>query len=707
MFPVVLKACAGLNALFAGKWVHGFVLKSGFVLNIYVGNALIDMYGKCGAMDEVVKVLKVMPVRDCVSWNSVITGCAASGMALEALDILDNMHLSGEIEPNLVSWSATMGGLARNGYDEEALELLRRMMESGIKPNAKALASVLPSCARMKELDVGKAIHGYVMRHELIQNPYVVNGLVDVYRRCGDMDSARELFLRFSSRNLVSYNTMIVGYCENHELDRAKEMFDHMECDGVRRDAISWNSMISGYSDNEISEEGLEMFREMQRAEGIETDSFTVGSALACCAARASLREGREIHSYAIVRGLDSNPFVGSALVDMYCRCQEFMSAELVFFSMNERDTMTWNVLISGYARANQVKRSQELIRLMETDGFDPNIYTWNGLLAGCMENRQNELAIQVFLQLQETGLRPDIFTVGMILPICSRLVSIERGKQVHAYSIRCGYDTDVHIGAAIVDMYAKCGTMKLAALAFCRISEHNLVAFNTMLAGFALHGLAKKGLALFNHMLNDGIRPDTVTFLSVLSLCVHGGYTKRGLLYFNMMGSYDVSPELKHCTCMVDLFSRAGKLREAREFINSMPMKPDAVVWGALLGGCVMHGDVELGEIAANKLMELDAGNAGNYVLLANLYAAAGRMKDLARTRRVIGERGMQKSPGCSWIEDKGEVHVFLANDRSHILTEEIYATVEKLNSHMRGMGSVKNLLLDFTLSSDTSHWG
>ena len=699
VFPVVLKACGGLGVLKLGKEVHGFVLKRGFLSNIYVGNALIDMYGKCRVMEEAVKVLKGMPEKDCVSWNSVITSCAANGMVFEALEILDNMQNSGEIKPNLVSWSAAIGGFAQNDYDEEALELLGRMLKSGIKPNAQTLASILPSCGRMRALTVGKEIHGYVMRHELVYNSYVVNGLIDVYRRCRDMESSGELFLRFSAKNSVSYNTMIVGYCENGNLKKAKDMFDRMKYDGVKRDTISWNSMISGYCDNGKFDKGLEVFREMQFAEGIEPDSFTIGSALACCAALAALREGREIHSYAIVRGLDLNPFIADALVDMYCRCEEFMFAELVFFNINERDTMTWNLLISGYARANQVNRSQELLHLMERDGFDPNIYTWNGLIAGCMENGHNELALQIFSQLQETELRPDIFTIGMILPVCSRLLSIEKGKQVHAYSIRCGYDTDVHIGAAIVDMYAKCGTIKLARLAFHRISQHNLVSFNTMLAGFALHGLAKEGLALFHGMMDDGIRPDAITFLSVLSLCVHGGATKEGLLYFNMMKTYQINPELKHYTCMVDLFSRAGKLREAHEFIWNMLMKPDAVVWGALLNGCVVHSDLELGEIAANRLIEQEEDNAGNYVLLANLYAATGRLKDLARTRRVIGERGIHKSPGCSWIEDRGQVHVFLASDRSHRLTDEIYATLEKLNSHMRIPGEIKDLLPDFCL--------
>ncbi|XP_010933838.1 pentatricopeptide repeat-containing protein At1g20230-like [Elaeis guineensis] len=689
VFPVVLKSSAGLSALDLGKGLHGFVLKKGFVLNVYVGNALIDMYGKCGAMDDAVKILKGMPERDCVSWNSVIAGCASNGMVTETLEFLQSMWSLGNLKPNLVSWSGAIGGFAQNGYDEDALELLSQMIESGVKPNAQTLASVLPSCGRLEALDVGKEIHGYLMRHELMGNAFVVNGLIDVYRRCGDMSSALELFLRYSVRNLVSYNTMIVGYCENNELRKAKELFDRMEIDGVKRDAISWNSMISGLVDNESFEEALNMFRHMHMEEGVEADSFNLGSILAACAALHAFGQGKAIHAYALKRGFHSNAFVASALVDLYCRCQDLVAAELVFFDIGKRNTVTWNVLISGYARANQVSHSQELLLMMKEDGFEPNVYTWNGLIAGCMENGHNELALQLFLEMQTTKLMPDTYTIGMILPICSRLVSIERGKQVHAHSIRYDHEADVHIGAALVDMYAKCGNIRLASIAFNRISQHNLVSYNTMLAGYAMHGLVKEGLALFNKLLEGKIGPDEITFLSVLCLCGHGGTVEEGRMYFHLMTSYDIKPNMRHYTCMVDLFSRAGQLREAYELIKSMPMEPDAVLWGALLGGCVINCNVELGEIAANRLIEMEEGNVGNYVLLANLYASAGRQDGLVRTRQIIKEKGMHKNPGCSWIEVRDQVHVFLAGDRSHKQTDEIYATAERLNWHMRKYGN------------------
>ncbi|RWR87633.1 pentatricopeptide repeat-containing-like protein [Cinnamomum micranthum f. kanehirae] len=685
IFPVVLKACSGLGDLELGGQLHGFVIKRQFVVNVYVGNALIDMYGKCGCLDGARWVFENMPERDCVSWNSMVTGCASNGLVTEALEILEKMSLSDNLKPNLVSWSAAIGGCMQNGYDEEALALLCGMQAAGVKPNARTLASVLPSCARLQNIDVGRVVHGYITRHEHMSNSFVVNGLVDVYRKCGEMGNAWKIFTKYSMRNLVSFNTMIVGYCENGEMSKAKELFDQMELVGIPKDTISWNSMISGYVDNGQFDEALKMFRDMQMEVGVAADTFTLGSILSASTDMAALRVGKEIHSFAIARGLQSNAFVGGALVDMYCRCQDLVAAQKAFDEISERETATWNALISGYASCNHIKHIDMLLDKMRTDGLDPNIYTWNGILTGYVQNEHNELALQMFFKLQNENLKPDIYTVGIALHACSCLATTERGKQIHALSIRQGFDTYVHIGSTLVDMYAKCGSIKNAWMAFNRILQHDLVSWNTMLAGYAMHGHEKEGISLFQQMQLDGIKPDAVTFLAVLTLCSHAGSVDEGQMYFDLMVNFGIKPSLKHYTCLVDLLSRAGRLWKAYKLIKQLPMEPDAVMWGSFLSGCVIHGNIELGEIAANKLIELGGSDAGNYVLLANLYASAGRWDDLARTRQIIKDRGMQKIPGCSWIEDKDQIHVFAASDRSHEQTDDIYAALETLTSHMK----------------------
>ncbi|GAY60417.1 hypothetical protein CUMW_201850, partial [Citrus unshiu] len=521
--------------------------------------------------------------------------------------------------------------------------MLFRMQAEGLEPNAWTLSSVLPACARLQNLSLGKEFHGYITRNGFMSNPFVVNGLVDVYRRCGDMLSALKIFSKFSIKNEVSCNTIIVGYCENGNVSEARELFDQMEHLGVQRGIISWNSMISGYVDNSLYDEAFSMFRDLLMRDGIEPTSFTFGSVLIACADMNSLRKGKEIHALAIALGLQSDTFVGGALVEMYCRCQDLVAAQMAF---------------------DEIENIENLLGKMKEDGFEPNVYTWN--------------AMQLFSEMLSLDLTPDIYTVGIILSACSSLATMERGKQVHAYAIRCGYDSDVHIGAALVDMYAKCGSLKRARLAYKRISNPDLVSQNAMLTAYAMHGHGKEGIAHFRRILASGFRPDHISFLSALSACVHAGSIKIGSEFFDLMAYYDVKPSLKHYTCMVDLLSRAGELGEAYEFIKKIPMAPDSVMWGALLGGCVSHGNLEFGQIAADRLIELEPNNTGNHVMLANLFAYAGRWSDLARTRQKMKDRRMHKSPGCSWIEDRDEIHKFRSSDRSHDRSEEIYTIID-----------------------------
>ncbi|KAK4749735.1 hypothetical protein SAY87_027184 [Trapa incisa] len=664
VFPLALKIGSGLGDLGLGKQLHGAAIKYQFASNIYVENALIDTYGKCGSLDDAKMVLAKMPQRDHVSWNCVVTACIANGMAHEGLGYMEEMSSRDRLKPNLVSWSAVIGGFSQGGYDEEAIQQLWRMLGTGLQPNPRTLASVLPSCARLHKLGLGKEIHGYATRHGFLSNSYVVNGLMDVYRRCADMESAEKMFWIFSLQNEVSFNTMIVGFCESGDVLKAKTLFDMMEIVGIEKDTVSWNSMISGYADNLHFSEALGMYHHLLMEDGVEPDSFTLGSVLNACAEMASMRKGMEIHSQAIVRGLQSNTFVGGALVEMYCKCQDLAAAKLAFDQVKERDIATWNALISGYSRCNEADNTiRVLLDDMKSDGFVPNAYTWNSILAGYLENGRHESAMCLLLEMQSSGIRPDIFTVGIILTACSKLATNERGKQVHAYSIKYG------------------------------ILNPNLVSQNSMLTAYAMHGLGEEGIALFQKMLAEGYRPDHVTFLSALSSCVHAGAVEMGQELLDLMVSFNVDPMLKHYTCMVDLLGRAGKLDEAYRLIKRMPMEPDAVVWSSLLGSCVISGNLELGEIAAKRLMELEPENTGNHILLANLYAFAGKWSDLARTRKEMKDRGMHKSPGCSWIEDRKEVHVFLASDRSHERTEEIYTILESLTVHMRmKLQSVQN---------------
>ncbi|KAG8381111.1 hypothetical protein BUALT_Bualt06G0088400 [Buddleja alternifolia] len=683
VFPVVLKICCGYGGVGLGRQLHGVVTKIGVSSHIYVGNALIDMYGKCGSLNDAKMVLDKMCERDCVSWNSIITASASNGMVFEALEFMEEMSVDNNL--TFVSWSALIGGFVQNGYDEEAVDMLCKMSAQGFEPNARILASVIPACARLRKVGLGKEIYGYITRHGFMSSPYIVNGLIDLYRRCCDMGSAFKIFSNYSVRDEVSFNTMITGYCDNGKIDKAKELFDMMDYEGKLKDLISWNAMITGYVDNSMFNEALRMLIDLMNKGGVEPNSFTLGSAIGACADIGCLRLGKGIHSYCIVKGLETNVFVGGALVEMYSRSRDMGSAEKALYRVPKRDIVIWNAFISGYASCYQIESIQGIMQWMRDDGFEPHVYTWNGIISGYVENGHHELALKSLSDMQASNLNPDIYTVGIVLPACSRLATVDRGKQIHAYAIKNGFESDEYIVAALIDMYAKCGIMKYAKRVYNRTENRNIVTQNAMLNAYAVHGEGPDGIAFFRNILVDGFRPDNVTFLGVLSSCVHAGNVDIGQEMFDLMGSYDVIPTLKHYTCMVDLMSRAGWLHEAYGVVKSMPMDPDSVIWGALLGGCIIHEDVDLGEIAGYKLIELEPDNSGNYVMLANLYASMGKWDKLRKIRQRMKDEQLNKNPGCSWIADRDETHVFMANDISHKRTKEIFNMLDKLTAQMR----------------------
>uniref|UniRef100_A0A7N0T9Q9 Chlororespiratory reduction 21 n=1 Tax=Kalanchoe fedtschenkoi TaxID=63787 RepID=A0A7N0T9Q9_KALFE len=694
VFPVVSKICGALGALELGKQVHGMVMKHGFFGNLYVGNALVDMYGKCGCIGGTKEVFAVMGKKDCVTWNSLVSACATNGMVHDALGFLEMILECEDLTPTVVSWSAVIGGFWQSGYDGEAIELMYRMIEAGVEPNARTLASVLPACARLRSLTLGKELHGYIIRHGIMTNSFVVNGLVDVYRKCSEMEAAFRIFSNHSRKNEVSFNTMIVGYCENGDTCKARQLFDEMEAFGFCKGIISWNSMLSGYVDNYCFHEAWRLFVYVLVDETVEPDSSTIGSVLSACADMGSLKRGKEIQAQAIIRGLDSDPHVGGALVELYSKWKDITAARIAFDCVGEKNASTWNALIAGYARCDHITEACLLVHDMELYGFQPSAYTWNGIIAGSVGNGHNESALRLFLDMQTLFLKPDKYTVGIVISACSKLSTIHRGKQLHAYAIRCGCDSDAHIGVALLDMYAKCGSIKGAKAVYDRMQNPDLVSQNAMLNAYAMHGYGDDGIDLFRRMIARGYVPDHVTFLSVLTSCVHAGSVDSGYQFFDMMGLYKVTPSLKHYTCMVDLLSRAGRLDCAYELMRSMPVEPDAVAWNAFLGGCVIHRNVELGELAAERLVELEPHNTGNLVLLANLYASGNRWIQLNRTRQRIRDLGMQKTAaGCSWIESRDETQVFVASDASHGRSEEIYGVIDLLRLQMRKLEFVDAL--------------
>lgn len=436
-------------------------------------------------------------------------------------------------------------------------------------------------------------------------------------------------------------------------LDSVRKIFDMMPT----KDLVSWNTLIAGSAQNGLYKEALAMLRDMG-SDNLKPDSFTLSSVLPIFAEYVDIIKGKEIHGYAIRHGFDSDVFIGSSLIDMYAKCARIKDSYQVFNS------------------------------LPHCDGI-----SWNSIIAGCVQNGLFDEGLRFFRQMLMAKVQPKHVTFSSIMPACAHLTTLNLGRQLHGYIIRRGFDDNVYIASSLVDMYAKCGNIMIAKWIFDKIEQHDMVSWTAIIMGCALHGHAHDAISLFEQMETEGVKPNYVAFMAVLTACSHAGLIDEAWKYFNSMTlKYGIAPGLEHYAAMADLLGRAGKLEEAYRFISNMNIRPTGSVWSTLLAACRVHKNVELAEKVAEKIFLVDPENMGAYVLLSNIYSAARRWKEAAKLRISMRDKGMKKIPACSWIEVKNKVHAFVAGDNSHSYYNRIIEALEVLLEWMEREGYVPN---------------
>lgn len=419
--------------------------------------------------------------------------------------------------------------------------------------------------------------------------------------------------------------------------------------------------------------------------------------------------------------GVEANLFVCNSLVDMYFKfgrpdvarwvfdemrvrdvvsyntvlsgyagCGRVSDAREVFDSMGERSVVSWSAMIAGYTKAGDVDAARELFERMT----ERNVVCWNAMIAGYAQNERFGEAIGVFRRMLEDGsVQPNEVTLVSVLSACANLGALDLGKWIDRYIGRKTMHLGLFLGNALSDMYAKCGCIAEASKVFDQMSERDVISWSIIVTGTAMHGQWKEAIAAFHQMLSQGVQPNDITFMGILSACTHAGLVDEGLQYFDRMSRvFAIDPKVEHYGCVVDLLSRAGRLDEAEDMISSMRVPPNAIVWGALLGGCRIYGDVDRGTRVAHKILHLDPGHSGSYVYLANVYASTGKLEEAAKYRLWMRDKGVVKTPGCSWIEVDNAVCEFFMGDRSHPRSDEIYAKISLLGSRMKLAGYVPN---------------
>ncbi|CAO2841264.1 unnamed protein product [Amaranthus hypochondriacus] len=546
--------------------------------------------------------------------------------------------------PNTLVWNTLIRGHSLSSYPISAIDFYIQMLFSDVSPNSYTFPFVLKSCAKLGSSHIGKQVHGHVLKLGLDADPFVHTSLINMYAQNGDLICAQQVFDKSSLRDPVSYTALITGYSSKGYLENARKVFDEMPV----KDVVSWNAMIAGYVQSNQFDESIAFFEEMLRAEVMPNES-TMLSIISACAQSSKLEFGKWVRAWIDANGFGTNLKVVNAMIDMYAKCGDPTTAWCLFEGLPQRDLISWNVMIGGYTHGSLYKD-----------------------------------ALCLFREMLELHVVPNDVTFLNVLPACAHLGALDYGKWIHAYIGRNfnHLTTNTALFTSLINMYAKSGDIEAAKQVFDSMESRSLASWNAMLSGLAMHGDATHAIDLFSRMVNEGFKPDDITFVGILSACTQAGLVDLGREYFNsMVQDYKIPPKIHHYGCMIDLLARAGLFDEVEALMDTMPMEPDGAIWGSLLAACKLHKKVEMAEKVAKHLFELEPNNPGPHVLLSNVYANASRWDDVARVRTRLNDLGMKKVPGCTSIEINSIVHEFLVGDKLHPQSEAIYEMVDEVD--------------------------
>ncbi|GMI92794.1 Growing slowly 1 [Hibiscus trionum] len=662
-----------------GTQVHKFAITSGLMSFTTVSNSLMNMYSKSGHFDK-------------------------------ALCIFEDLN-----DPNTVSWNTLLSGFQKS---EEAFHFVSRMNLNGVAFDTVTCITALSFCLDIEGFLFGLQLHAFVMKSAFDRAVNVGNALITMYSRC-------------------------------KRLEEAQRMLEEMP----NRDLISWTAILSGYSqEDSYGLEAIWTFIEMVR-QRMYLDDVPFTAAVSACGLQRNLEVGRQIHGLCIKEGYGAHVSVCNVLMSMYAKCEVVEDAKLVFKGMNERNVISWTTMISidekhvvrhfnemrsdhvypndvtfvglihgitigklekegrmvhAYCvKGNFLSKSnvcsslitmyanfeliQDSIKVFE-ELESREIALWNALISGYSQNGKFLDALRAFLSAVKVC-KPDQYTFGSILNTIGSCghISLKCGQWCHLHLIKVGFTTDPIVSNALLDMYAKRGSISEAQKVFNEIPQKIQSTWTSIISAHARHGDYDSVIASFQEMKNQGVKPDSITFLSVLTACGRKRTIDMGRkLFSSMLTEYQIKPSSKHYSCMVDMLSRAGRLKEAETLMDCSPGGPGLSMLKSLLWGCRIHGDVEMGERVADTLMEMEPYEAGPYVLMSNLYAEKGKWEKVAKVRKMMNQRGVKKEVGFSWV-DVGNInssfslHGFSSGDRSHLQSKEICKMAECLGVHMR----------------------
>ncbi|XP_057771835.1 pentatricopeptide repeat-containing protein At5g19020, mitochondrial [Salvia miltiorrhiza] len=637
-----LKSISSSPSLISyGQQLHCLVLKSGLNFNVFIQNSLISMYSKTGMFSCARSIFESSPKLDYVSFNIMLAGYVKHSRLGDAHKLFAKMPLR-----NCVSYTTMIMGFAKNECYGDAIALFREMRLLGVVPGEVTMSSVLSSYARADGTRTNAMLlHGLVAKLGLDTRVIVSTNLVLLYSVGSSLDDARIIFDSMVDRTVVSWNVMLNGYVKGGLLDLARGMFEWIP----GKDVVSWGTMVDGYIQAGRWREALALYCEMRHT-GLRPNEVMAVDIVSACGQEARLHEGRQFHALAVKMGMNCYDFMQATLIHFYFACQQVELAYLQFEEGTKDHVACWNALIAGLMRNGMVNDAARLFRTMP----QRDVFSWSSMISGYAQNGQHSSALEVFREMVDEGFKPNEITMVSVFSAISSLSSLKEGRWAHEFIHRNSIPITDKLGAAIIDMYAKCGRIDSALEVFDQIRHkaRDVSPWNAIICGLAMHGDAEAALRIFGYLQSRKIKPNSITFIGVLTACCHAGLVEAGKGHFrSMKAMYGVEPNIKHYGCMVDLLGRAGRLHEAEELVRTMPMKADAVIWGTLLAACKMYEDTDIGERAARNLAMVEPSHGPSRVLLSNLYADAGRWDDAFLVRTAMQNNNLARSPGYSGV--------------------------------------------------------
>ncbi|KAF5796560.1 putative tetratricopeptide-like helical domain superfamily, DYW domain-containing protein [Helianthus annuus] len=594
-----------------------------------IANSQITRHGRLGQIHRAREIFDSLHQKTIVSWNSIVACYFNNNQPYEARQLFDEMP-----ERTTVSFNGLISGYVKNGMLKEARCVFDEMPER----NVVSWTAMIRGYVEQGLVSEAESLFWQMPERNVVSWTVMLGGLI----KENEVDKARRLFDAMPVKDVVAKTSMVGGYCQAGRLTEARELFDEMD----EKNVVTWTTMISGYVQNQRVDVARKLFEVMP----------------------------------------DKNEVSWTAMLMGYTQSGRMEEAMELFNAMPYKSVVACNAMILGLGQNGDVGKARKIFDQTR----EKDVATWSAMIK-TYERKGFELeALSLFTLMQTQGVRPNFPCLISALSVCSSLASLDHGREIHAQLVKALFDTDVYVGSVLITMYVKCGDLVKAKSVFDRSPTKDIVMWNSIITGYAQHGLGEDALEMFGKLCSLGIAADDVTFVGVLSACSYTGKIEEGREMFELMKSkYLVDPKTVHYACMVDLLGRGGRLQEAMDLIKKMPMEADAIIWGSLMGACRTHMNLEMAEVAAKKLLQLEPWNSGPYILLSNIYASKGKWAAVAELRKTMRSQDVKKTPGCSWIVIDNEVHMFRGGEsRPHREQSLIVGMLEYLRGLLTEAG-------------------